>query len=112
MLDPYIRTTLVQQPVTNPTSSTFAIDLMIPDHCGVFTFKVDYRRYGLSWILESDVIAIHPLHYNEFPRFLGEGLPYYFGAFSMLIGFIIVSVLALYHEDDKNKEVDAKKKTN
>jgi len=114
MLDPYIRATLVQQPVTNPTSSTFAIDLMVPDHCGVFTFKVDYRRYGLSWILESDVIAIHPLHYNEFPRFLGEGLPYYFGAFSMLIGFIMISVLALYHEDDQSKENEAaaKKKTN
>ncbi|OUM57332.1 hypothetical protein PIROE2DRAFT_65068 [Piromyces sp. E2] len=103
MLDPYIRITLKQQPITNPTSSTFAIDLMVPDHCGVFTFKVDYRRYGLSWILEKDVIAIHPLHYNEFPRFLGEGLPYYFGAFSMLGGFIIISILALYHEDEPKK---------
>ncbi|ORX48922.1 Dolichyl-diphosphooligosaccharide-protein glycosyltransferase 48kDa subunit [Piromyces finnis] len=106
MLDPYIRTTLKQQPITNPTSSTFSIDLIIPDHCGVFTFKVDYRRYGLSWILEKDVIAIHPLHYNEFPRFLGEGLPYYFGAFSMLGGFIIISILALYHEDDTKKNTD------
>jgi len=117
MLDPYIRTTLKQQPNTNPTSSTFAIDLMVPDHCGVFTFKVDYRRYGLSWIVDSDVIAIHPLHYNEFPRFLGEGLPYYFGAFSMLGGFIIISILALYHEDEpektkQEKEAAEKKKNN
>ncbi|KAG4090601.1 Dolichyl-diphosphooligosaccharide-protein glycosyltransferase 48kDa subunit [Neocallimastix lanati (nom. inval.)] len=110
MLDPYIRTTLKQMPITNPNSSTFAVDLMIPDHCGVFTFKVDYRRYGLSWLLESDVIAIHPLHYNEFPRFLVQGLPYYFGAFSMLGGFILVTILALYHED--KKEVTPKKKTN
>ncbi|KAL6631256.1 Dolichyl-diphosphooligosaccharide-protein glycosyltransferase-like protein [Neocallimastix sp. 'constans'] len=119
MLDPYIRTTLKQMPPTNPTSSTFAIDLMVPDHCGVFTFKVDYRRYGLSWLLESYVIAIHPLHYNEFPRFLVQGLPYYFGAFSMLGGFILVTLLALYHEDKKNpttasdtKEATLKKKTN
>jgi len=117
MLDPYIRATLKQQPITNPHSSTYAIDLMVPDHCGVFTFKVDYRRYGLSWIKETDVIAIHPLHYNEFPRYLIQGLPYYFGAFSMLVGFIIISILALYHEDnpsDNNvsKETADKKKTN
>jgi len=117
MLDPYIRATLKQQPITNPNSSTFAIDLMVPDHCGVFTFKVDYRRYGLSWIKESDVIAIHPLHYNEFPRYLIQGLPYYFGAFSMLGGFIIISILALYHEDKpsdnkESKETSDKKKTN
>jgi len=116
MLDPYIRVTLKQMPITKPDSSTYAIDLMVPDHCGVFTFKVDYRRYGLSWILDSDVIAIHPLHYNEFPRFLTQGLPYYFGAFSMLGGFILVTILALYHEDKpmdkKTKEEALKKKTN
>jgi len=116
MLDPYIRTTLKQMPITKPNSSTFAVDLMVPDHCGVFTFKVDYRRYGLSWILESDVIAIHPVHYNEFPRFLTQGLPYYFGAFSMLGGFILVTILALYHEDEPDysntKEDALKKKTN
>lgn len=112
MLDPYIRITLQQQPITNPNSSTFAIDLVVPDHCGVFTFKVDYRRYGYSWIKDTDVIAIHPVHYNEFPRFLTQGLPYYCGAFSMIAGFFLLTIVSLYHEDDDKKKKNNLKKTN
>ncbi|KAJ9073614.1 oligosaccharyl transferase glycoprotein complex, beta subunit [Entomophthora muscae] len=112
MLDPHIRATLpVVSSVTDKAGNelaTYRLKLTLPDVYGVFTFRVNYRREGLSGILVEDVIPIHPFRHNEFPRFLLQAFPYYASTFSMSAGFILFSTIWLYNRDTgvlaKNKK--------
>ncbi|KAI0232738.1 oligosaccharyl transferase glycoprotein complex, beta subunit [Massospora cicadina] len=103
MLDPYIRATLlVNSSVVDALGNevtNYQIKLTLPDVYGVFTFRVNYRRDGLSGILVEDVIPIHPFKHNEFPRFLLPAYPYYAATISMSAGFLVFSVIWLYNKD-------------
>lgn len=103
MLDPYIRATLpVNSSVVDALGNeltNYQIQLTLPDVYGVFTFRVNYRRDGLSGVLVEDVIPIHPFKHNEFPRFLLPAYPYYAATMSMSVGFLVFSAIWLYNKD-------------
>lgn len=88
MLDPYIRTTLKQVASING-AGRFEVNLRLPDVYGVFTFKVNYKRSGLSYILAEDQVSIRPFRHNEYPRFLTAAYPYYASTGSMIVGFLV-----------------------
>ncbi|KAL1931449.1 hypothetical protein VTP01DRAFT_9591 [Rhizomucor pusillus] len=96
MLDPYIRTTLKQLP-TAPDHhyGRFVAHVKLPDVYGVFTFKVNYKRPGLTYLLAEDVVAIRPFRHNEYPRFLTAAYPYYASVGSMIVGFLVFSAVWL-----------------
>lgn len=96
MLDPYIRTTLKQLP-TAPDHhyGRFVAHVKLPDVYGVFTFKVNYKRAGLTYLLAEDVVAIRPFRHNEYPRFLTAAYPYYASVGSMIVGFLVFSAVWL-----------------
>lgn len=59
MLDPYVRTTLKPRAAEKGASSReFAGHLRLPDQYGVFTFKMDYRRRGYTWISAKETISV------------------------------------------------------
>ncbi|CDK26472.1 unnamed protein product [Kuraishia capsulata CBS 1993] len=67
MLDPYQRVN------ANVTSSDeektlFTAVFQIPDQHGMFTFSVDYKRPGLSFIDEKIVVPVRHLANDEYPR--------------------------------------------
>ncbi|KAI9278680.1 Dolichyl-diphosphooligosaccharide--protein glycosyltransferase subunit WBP1 [Phascolomyces articulosus] len=96
MLDPYIRTTLKQVPVAPEHHfGRFTAHVRLPDVYGVFTFKVNYKRSGLTYLLAEDVVAIRPYRHNEYPRFLSAAYPYYASVGSMIVGFIVFSLVWL-----------------
>lgn len=95
MLDPYIRTTLKQVPVQSGSFGRFEANLRLPDRYGVFTFKVNYKRSGLTYILAEDQVSIRPLRHNEYPRFLTAAYPYYASTGSMIVGFLVFSAIWL-----------------
>ncbi|KAG2211898.1 hypothetical protein INT47_004585 [Mucor saturninus] len=95
MLDPYIRTTLKQVTVPGESFGRFEANLRLPDHYGVFTFKVNYKRSGLTYILAEDQVSIRPLRHNEYPRFLTAAYPYYASTGSMIAGFLLFSAVWL-----------------
>lgn len=99
MLDPHIRVNLVKGAV--PGEYTTPSNLTLADVYGVFTFKVDYKRRGLSYITEKVVVPIHPFRHNEYPRFITAAYPYYAGSFSVIVAFWIFSVLFLFYRDPK-----------
>lgn len=94
MLDPYIRTTLKQVP-NEDTVGRFEAHIKLPDVYGVFTFKVNYKRSGLTYLLAEDQVSIRPFRHNEYPRFLTAAYPYYTATGSMMIGFIVFSIVWL-----------------
>lgn len=94
MLDPYIRTTL-KQVSGDVTSGRFESHLRLPDVYGVFTFKVNYKRAGYTYLKAEDRVSIRPFRHNEYPRFLTAALPYYTSTGSMIVGFLIFSAVWL-----------------
>ncbi|KAI9255464.1 Dolichyl-diphosphooligosaccharide--protein glycosyltransferase subunit WBP1 [Sporodiniella umbellata] len=102
MLDPYIRTTLKQ--VSSQTQSgKFEARIKLPDVYGIFTFKINYKRAGLTYLTVEDQVSIRPFRHNEYPRFLTAAYPYYAATGSMVVGFILFSAvwLATFGKDGK-----------
>ncbi|CAG8755114.1 1925_t:CDS:2, partial [Acaulospora morrowiae] len=85
MLDPYIRKNLTPLP-TSPEhhARKFKAHIQLPDVYGVFTFKVNYKRPGYTYIVDTSVVAIRPFRHNEYPRFISAAYPYYTSAASMI----------------------------
>lgn len=108
MLDPYIRTTLT----LNHTSSTSAIyskTFLLPDHYGVFTFKVDYERSGISFIDIEETVTVRHLSHDEYPRFLQQAYPYYSITAAVMIGWLAFVFVWLLDGQKKSND-DTKKK--
>jgi len=98
MLDPYVRLNLARD---DSKSSTYSVTFTAPDVYGVFTFKLDYRRHGYTWLTLKDVIPLKPFRHNEYERFIVAAYPYYASAFSSLIGLFVFSFLFLWHREKK-----------
>ncbi|KAJ3053217.1 hypothetical protein HK097_004769 [Rhizophlyctis rosea] len=104
MLDPYIRTPLRE--VANSTSNVVAkyeAHFKLPDNYGVFTFKVDYKRHGYSWLNQNETVQVRPYRHDQYPRFLSAAWPYYVNAFSMIGGFFVFSAVFLYNREPVGK---------
>lgn len=84
MLDPYYRVNLVPVPSDSQTSQHYEAVLVAPDHYGDFTFKIEYKRPGLTPIEEKSTFTLRQFFHNEFPRFLPHAYPYYASCFSVL----------------------------
>nr|CAG8547931.1 1116_t:CDS:10 [Entrophospora candida] len=81
MLDPYIRTNLTSSPISiGDKSRKYIAHVKLPDVYGVFTLKVNYKRPGYTYIVDSTTVAIRPFRHNEYPRFITAAYPYYTGA--------------------------------
>ena len=76
----------------------------IPDVYGVFQFKVDYAREGLSRLYSTTQFSVRPLRHNQYERFIVSAYPYYASSFSMMFGVFVFSIVFLhYKEDTKSK---------
>ncbi|KAJ8323377.1 oligosaccharyl transferase glycoprotein complex, beta subunit [Batrachochytrium dendrobatidis] len=100
MLDPYIRKTM------NESDGVYVARFTLPDQYGVFSFKLNYQRHGLSYISASETVQVRPFRHNQFPRFLVVAYPYYANIFSLMVAFFLFSAVFLF-----NKEVRPKTKT-
>ncbi|KAG7195359.1 oligosaccharyl transferase glycoprotein complex, beta subunit [Scheffersomyces spartinae] len=75
MLDPYQRINM--QPL-GPVSSNendsrldtyaYLANFTVPDHHGVFTFELDYKRPGLSYLMDNRLVTVRHLANDEFKR--------------------------------------------
>jgi len=96
MLDPYVRLNLAR---ADSKSSTYSVVFTAPDVYGVFTFKLDYRRHGYTWLTLKDVVPLKPFRHNEYERFIVAAYPYYASAFTSLIGLFVFSFMFLWHKE-------------
>ncbi|EMR08016.1 hypothetical protein PNEG_03458 [Pneumocystis murina B123] len=103
MLDPYIRTVL-KETSRIPNSSIYSTTFSLPDHYGVFHFKVNYKRPGLSYIEERSTVTIRHYRHDEFPRYLFVAFPYYVGATTTIFSFLFFCFIWLF-DISLNKKV-------
>ncbi|KAN0065464.1 oligosaccharyl transferase glycoprotein complex, beta subunit [Thecaphora frezii] len=110
MLDPYITTHLVAVD-TSVAATRYTTTFQIPDRHGVFTFLVDFKRHGWSFIHRKDTAPVRPFNHDEYPRFLSASWPYIAGAFSTSLAFVVFTWFWLTLKDEARPTAAAEKKT-
>ena len=96
MLDPYIRTVL--PPVSNDSTATiYSKTITLPDHYGVFNFKIQHRVPGYTYVNDRVQFTIRHRQHNEYPRFIKSAWAYYSGWLSVSIGFLVFCAVWLWH---------------
>ncbi|KAI0046906.1 dolichyl-diphosphooligosaccharide-protein glycosyltransferase [Auriscalpium vulgare] len=101
MLDPHVRTALV--PVAG-APGIYSATFRAPDRHGVFKFVVDYKRRGWTFLHSSTTVPVIPPRHDGYPRFLSAAWPYYAGAISTSVGFLLFSALWLAGDDRETKK--------
>lgn len=101
MLDPYIRVNMTP----TKSGSTLKAHFKLPDQYGVFTFKVDYKRRGLSRVLAEETVQVRPFRHDQYPRFLLIARPYYSNIFVFMGMFFVVSAVFLFYKEAAVKKV-------
>ena len=91
MLNPYVRKRLVAA----DASGRYSAKLRVPDVIGIYSFRVAYYRTGLTPVEVTEVVSVRPFLHNEFERFIPQAYPYYAGAFSMLVGALMLTGVLL-----------------
>uniref|UniRef100_A0A1I8HV75 Dolichyl-diphosphooligosaccharide--protein glycosyltransferase 48 kDa subunit n=1 Tax=Macrostomum lignano TaxID=282301 RepID=A0A1I8HV75_9PLAT len=94
-IDPFVRTNL-----RSDGKGTFRAEFQLPDVYGVYQFKVDYTRVGLTGLHSSTLVSVRPLRHTQYDRFIVAAYPYYVSAFSMMAGLFLFSFVFLYHRDE------------
>lgn len=98
MMNPYY---INQMKLLSSDKPTYFVSFRAPEKFGVFKFIVDYKRLGYNYLDISTKVPLRPFNHNEYPRFLPTAYPYYISVFSLLFGFVVISITFLY---GKNKE--------
>lgn len=92
MLNPYVRVRLAG---VAGEPGRYAATLRVPDVIGIYSFRVAYYRTGLTPVDVTKVVSVRPFLHNEFERFIPQAYPYYAGAFSMLVGALMLTGVLL-----------------
>ncbi|KAL6947619.1 hypothetical protein ACO0RG_000195 [Hanseniaspora osmophila] len=115
MIDPYYRLTMNAEENVGESKKFTTGVFKLPDHHGVFTFQVDYKRPGLTYVESKSTHAIRNLAHTEYPRSweITNARVYLCSIFAV-IGLWLVFVVAFIATSKKvvNKPTAASKKNN
>ncbi|XP_076651862.1 dolichyl-diphosphooligosaccharide--protein glycosyltransferase non-catalytic subunit Ost48 [Halictus rubicundus] len=100
-IDPFVRMTM--KPVGN---GRYEARFKIPDVYGVYQFKVDYTRIGLTHLYHTTQVSVRPLQHTQYERFIPSAYPYYVSAFSMMGGVFLFSLLFLHYKEDSKPKAE------
>ncbi|KAG8858498.1 oligosaccharyl transferase glycoprotein complex, beta subunit [Tulasnella sp. 330] len=101
MLDPHVRTALL--PVAGQPGK-YSVTFRAPDRHGVYKFIVNYKRKGFTSVQVSMLVPIVPPRHDGYPRFLSAAWPYYTGAISTSVAFILFCVVYLGGEAEEDRQ--------
>jgi oligosaccharyltransferase complex subunit beta len=100
-IDPFVRATMEVS-----KGGLIGAQFKIPDVYGVYQFKVNYQRLGLTRISTATQVSVRPLRHNQYERFIISAYPYYASSFSMMFGVFVFSFVFLYHSDETKKKTE------
>ena len=105
MMDPFIRTALIpRSSLVDSTRKTLGVDFVAPDRHGMFKFRVDYKRRGVSFLHIEDVVSVRPFRHDEYPRYITAAWPYYATSWSVMIGWLAFCALWLWSKPIQQKQ--------
>ncbi|KAF7992650.1 hypothetical protein HCN44_004994 [Aphidius gifuensis] len=94
-IDPFVRMTM-----TPSGYGRYEARFKIPDVYGVYQFKVDYNRIGLTHLYNTTQVSVRPLEHTQYERFIPSAYPYYISAFSMMGGVFVFSFVFLHYKEN------------
>ena len=97
-IDPFVRITM-----NHVGNGRYEAKFKIPDVYGVYQFKVDYTRIGLTHLYSTTQVSVRPLTHTQYERFIPSAYPYYASAFSMMFGVFLFSIVFLHFKDETIK---------
>ncbi|XP_012259967.1 dolichyl-diphosphooligosaccharide--protein glycosyltransferase 48 kDa subunit [Athalia rosae] len=100
-IDPFVRATLKRL-----TNGRYETRFRIPDVYGVYQFKVDYNRIGITHLYSTTQVSVRPLQHTQYERFIPSAFPYYVSAFSMMGGVFLFSLVFLHYKDDAKSKAE------
>ncbi|XP_014210486.1 dolichyl-diphosphooligosaccharide--protein glycosyltransferase 48 kDa subunit [Copidosoma floridanum] len=100
-IDPFIRKTM-----KHVGNGRYEARFKIPDVYGVYQFKVDYTRIGLTYLYNTTQVSVRPLEHTQYERFIPSAYPYYVSAFSMMVGVFLFSIVFLHYKDDTKSKTE------
>jgi len=98
-IDPFVRVTM-----ENVGNGQLVANFKVPDTYGVYQFKVNYHRVGLTRLYSTNQISVIPLRHDQYERFIVSAYPYYASAFSMMTGVCIFAMVFLHFKDEESKK--------
>lgn len=104
MLDPYYRLNL---------GGNGCVTFKTPEQYGMFTFQLDYKRPGLSFLEDKQVVTIHHRANNEWDRSwsIANSWVYLTGIGTTVIGFLLFTLAYILTDDgDMTVKEDVSKK--
>ncbi|KAJ3817607.1 Dolichyl-diphosphooligosaccharide--protein glycosyltransferase subunit WBP1 [Lentinula raphanica] len=101
MLDPHIRTSL---PPVSGKPGTYSTTFRAPDRHGVFKFAISHKRKGFTHLHHTLSVPVVPPRHDGYPRFLSAAWPYYAGAISTSVGFLLFCVIYIAGEAKEEKK--------
>jgi len=100
-IDPFVRATMKNE------GGRIYTQFKIPDVYGVYQFRINHQRLGITRVQTTTQVSVRPLRHNQYERFISSAYPYYTSAFSMMAGvFIFALVFLHYKEEDPKKKAD------
>lgn len=84
MLNPW-----VTRPLENHAGSLYTTQFHVPDHNGVYKFKLDYNKPGLTRLFYEEIAPVRVLNHDEFPKYLPSGYPYYAAVISVVVATVL-----------------------
>jgi len=96
-IDPFVRQQMINK------NGVLTAKFKIPDVYGVFKFKVDYARLGMTRVATNLQVSVHPLWHNQYERFIYSAYPYYASSFSMMAGVFLFAFVFLHFKEDGAK---------
>jgi len=99
-IDPFVRVTMENK----AGSGAMVAKFKVPDTYGVYQFKVNYHRVGLTRLYTTNQISVIPLRHDQYERFISSAYPYYASAFSMMAGVCIFSLVFLHYKEEEVKK--------
>jgi len=99
-IDPFVRVTMENKGKKGEMVANFKV----PDTYGVYQFKVNYHRIGLTRLFTTTQISVIPLRHNQYERFIGSAYPYYASSFSMMLGVCVFSFVFLHFKEEEVKK--------
>ncbi|KAK9368287.1 Dolichyl-diphosphooligosaccharide--protein glycosyltransferase subunit WBP1 [Lipomyces kononenkoae] len=109
MLDPYYRVTLI--PVgAKGHSEVYTTTFQTPDQHGMFTFNLNYKREGLSYVQDKQTVTVRHFGHNEFLRSfeIPNAYPYITSLVAVVVAWMLFTVLWVFSGPEKSPEKKTK----
>ncbi|KAL0568291.1 oligosaccharyl transferase glycoprotein complex, beta subunit [Marasmius crinis-equi] len=105
MLDPHVRIALPPSPGRDGKreKGVYRTTFKAPDRHGVFKFVVDWRRQGWTELQFTETVPVVPKRHDGYDRWLSAAWPYYLGAVSTSVGFVVFVAGWLASVDERGK---------